>query len=424
VDFDDLVIGSGLAALGTVLGLLAKTNAKPATKRRVGVLCSPSGTSTGQFSYYDARRTVPCAYLGMGGLGNYWHGVIPMGWRHNFGQASDTAFATLFQHFYPHTDVSNYLGKHTLFVPWRAIRPATLLQRLSAAQPQQLTLLNEAAVSLRFEAQGNTVVVSSNGTNHRAARTWVAAGALHTPALLAQTWGAGVQRGLASDHVFCYVGQVQNQPNSPPKRVTYSRDGAFFPATYDAANTALYTLRPAAFAFKQLDFGIEQRAVFGLPTGNAVAKIARRMSPGLLVEAFYNRFGLFGGTQTHSVYAQIPVENAYELIDLQQHQNSQPKSALITPLRPQTERIRQATDAARAAQPYPALRHSCRPDIHLPGIHLHHTLNLMELSRLGINTANSLIQVIDASALRYIGPDHHSFKMMLAAYQRAELMAW
>ena len=76
MDSDDIVIGSGLAALGTVLGLLAQP------ERRIVVLCGPVESS---FLYYDDRRTVPCAFLGEGGLGSHWHGVIPTGWRNNFG---------------------------------------------------------------------------------------------------------------------------------------------------------------------------------------------------------------------------------------------------------------------------------------------------------------------------------------------------
>jgi hypothetical protein len=404
VDTDDLVIGSGLAALGAVLGLLTHP------ERRITVL---AGSTHNQFAYYDARRTVPCAYLGPGGLGTHWHGVIPLGLNTNFAHATPEQFAAFFARFYPHAPVQSRVGSPSLFVPWRAIRPAQMLQQLAAQHPQQLQCVAEAAIKLTLNAHGATVITPSGAKT--AHRVWVAAGALHTPSLLAHSFGPTVQRGWASDHVFCYVGQVDG---APAPRVTYSRDGAFFPARYDASGAAaLYTLRPAAFAFKQLDFGMEQRAVFGLPTGSAVAKIARRMSPGLLVEAFYNRFGLFAHSHTHSVYAQVPVVNAYEF----PLQTSEIPLREGTPLRECTATIHQATQAARAAQPYADLRASNRPDIHLPGIHLHHTLDVAAAAELGLNTANSPIQVIDASALTHIGPDHHSFKMMLAAYQRAAL---
>ena len=289
------------------------------------------------------------------------------------------------------------------FVPWRGIRPVAELQKMAQLHTDsRLTLIHEAALDLSFNESG--VRVTSNSGTHSALRAWVAAGALHTPALLAKSVAPRAPRGLVSDHAFCYIGQVDGQ--AAPK-ITRTGDGLVYPARYDAASTALYTLRPAAFAFRRLDHGIEQRAVFGLPTGNALAKITRRMSPGLLVEAFYNRFGLFGSTRMHSVYAQTPAMDAYEL------GSGEPL------LRPSGDAIRRATDAARAAQPYANLRMSQRPELAIPGIHLHHSLDLKALAQAGINTPDSPVQVVDASVLTNIGPDHHSFKMMLLAHARA-----
>lgn len=397
MDFDDIVIGSGLAALGTVLGLLTEP------ERRIAVLCGPAQTS---FLYYDERQTVPCAFMGVGGLGSHWHGVIPTGWHNNFAGASDASFDAMLRRFYPHTDARSRLGTPHLFVPWRPVRPALELQALVAGHGERLTLIAETADDLRFDERG--VTVDSESGARRAARAWVAAGVLHTPKLLAASLVPQASRGVVSDHVFCYVGQLDGQP---PPAIARTREGLFFPAVYDASASALYTLRPAAFAFRRLDHGIEQRAVFGLPTGSALAKIARRMSPGLLVEAFYNRFGLFGATRTHSVYAQVMVRDAYDL------------DAGPRPLRARTEQIRAATDGARRAQPFPGLRPSQRPEIHLPGIHLHHSLDLPALARAGVNQAGSPVQVVDASVLKEIGPDHHSFKMMLSAHERASLAA-
>jgi hypothetical protein len=396
MDFDDLVIGSGLSALGTVLGLVARP------QRRIGLLCGPPA---GCFNYYDARRTVPCAYLGEGGLGQHWHGVIPTGRSVRFDAATDNAatdddFAAMFARFYPRFDIRARLGTPGSFVPWRAIRPARELRRL-AAGGSRLVLMPGLATCIRFGERGVEV-----GTRHgpvRARRGWLAAGALHTPALLAPISPAAL-RGVVSDHVFCYIGQVDGQA---PPRVLRSAEGVCHPAAYDTARSALFTLRPAAFAFRRLDRSIEQRVVFGLPTGHVLAKMARGLSPGLLVEAFYNRFGVFGGTATHSVYAQLAVEDAYELVRGE------------APLAPRPATIRAATDAARAAQPFAGLRASRQPAIHIPGIHLHHSLDAAALARAGINSADSPLQVVDASVLAGIGPDHHSFTMMVSAQARA-----
>jgi hypothetical protein len=60
MSFDEIVIGSGLSALGVVLGVPAH--------RRVLVI---GGPASGQFVYYDRTRTKASAYLGHGGLGTY-----------------------------------------------------------------------------------------------------------------------------------------------------------------------------------------------------------------------------------------------------------------------------------------------------------------------------------------------------------------
>jgi hypothetical protein len=384
MDFDDVVIGSGLAALGAALGLGAD--------RRVLVL---GGSAQGAYAYYDARRTVPCSFLGFGGLGNDWHGVIPTGMNPHLGITSREDFAALFRYFYPNTEVRERLGTAGLFVPWRPIRPAREWRRLQEARKDRL-------VVLRLRA-GGVEAVTDDASAFRCRRAWVAAGALHTPGLLARSFGAGLHRKLVSDHVLCYIGQVDGEA---PPRITRSRDGMFIPATFSGSSEGLYTLRPARFGFRRLDHGIEQRAVFGLPTGSAIKKIVRRLSPGLLAEAFYNRFGVFAAADVYSVYGQTRASDAFGLGD---------DGALVE--RPAAIRI--ATDRVRQEQPFDRLQASRRPELHIPGIHLHHSVDLEELAREGLDSPESPVQVVDASVLTDIGPEHHSFKMLYLAHRRA-----
>ena len=223
MDFDDLVIGSGLAALGTVMGLLAAPESASASgrARRIGVLCGPSDN---EFFYYSASRTVPCAFLGWGGMASHWHGVIPTGWRNNFVAASDASFLALFAQFYPQAATRLRLGEPGFFVPWRAIRPAAELQKLATAQPDgRLSLIPETAQDLSFDERGVTVVAGAGVAStepHRAARLWVAAGALHTPALLARSVAPKAARGLVSDHAFCTsaksMGKRRRRSPAPP----------------------------------------------------------------------------------------------------------------------------------------------------------------------------------------------------------------
>jgi hypothetical protein len=390
--FDDVVIGSGLAALGTVMGL--------ASRRRILVL---SGEVVGAFSHYDAKKAVPCAFSGAGGLGGYWHGVIPVSGHQVGDTASTQIFAELFKRFYPRADIDQWLGKPALFVPWKPIRPAAALAQLATQREGRLSIV--AAMAERIDADGPKLRITSSAGEHHATRVWVAAGAVHTPDLLARSFGEQMRRGHIADHVLCYVGQIDHAKAPHTHRTS---DGVYFPALQDEAQTALYTLRPARFSFRTLDHGIEQRAAFGLPTGNAISKIMRSMSPGLLAEAFYNRFGLFASAQRYSIYAQTPVECAYAL------------GTGPTPLTADLDKIQAAASLARQRQPFGGAALSQRPDLFIPGIHLHHSVDKAALMQAGINQAGSRIWVVDASQLDGIGPEHHSFKMLSAACRLAQ----
>jgi hypothetical protein len=392
LQYDDIIIGSGLSALGVALGL--------GSQHRVLVLADTPG---GTLLHYDQRRTVPCAFLGTGGLGNFWHGVIPLSRRWDFDGAMDVEFARLFRYFYPHAAIAESLRSPLLFVPWRAIRPQREFARLARTRADSLTLRPESAD--RFEIGDAGVRVHTRAAAvYRCRRLWIAAGTLHTPELLSRSGLLELAREQVSDHAFCYVGQIGTQT---PPLIRRMGGGLLFPALYAAGAQALYTLRPARFGYRVLDTGIEQRAVFGLPTGSAARKIIRRLSPALLAEALYNRTGLFPRAAMYSVFAQTEVADAYN------------RRSGELPLEARMDRIMRATAQAREQLLMPGLHRSRRAELYIPGIHLHHSLELSLLAGHGINQPDSAVQIVDASVIESLGPDHPSFKLMLRAQLRA-----
>jgi hypothetical protein len=392
MNVDHIVIGSGACALATVLGL---------DPRQSTLVIG--GPAKGEFSHYARNGAVPCAFLGEGGLGNHWHGVIPLRLAPGIDMPPDDDFLDLFRQFYPRTSLAGRLRQELFFLPWRAIRPSQHWPRLVADRPGRLTLMHETVERIR-RAGATTEVVTREGRTLRAGRVWVAAGSVHTPGLLDRSLGDRVSRGTISDHVLCYLGVAEGL-DAPT--VKHTREGIFFQGYYPPSNRTLYMLRPARFGYRQLDYSIQLRAVFGMPTGRAVAKIMRGLSGGLLAEAFYNRFGVGARSPHHSVYGQIAVDDAYELAEG------------AFPLVPRIEQIRRVSEQARAEVPFAGLLASQRPDLYVPGIHLYHSVDAARLQTHDVDTPDSPIQVVDASTLADIGPDHPTFKAMVRAYVRA-----
>lgn len=397
MSYDDIVIGSGLTALGTVLGFPAA--------RRILVL---GGPADGRLSYYGGDRGVPNAYLGFGGLGRYWHGVIPTGLRPNPDKIDAADFAALFGHFYPETDIRPKLERPWLFVPKRPIRTPVAWSQLQRERGTRLEIRHEVALDFAQDRHSATVRTKVDAAS--AERVWIAAGTLHTPQLLAASLPGfdGVRRTL-SDHVIAYMGQVDREqhPQVPNPRVERSRDGFWVPATFNPSGRGLFTLKPARFSYRRLDHGIEQRAAFGLPTGGVIAKLVRAASLGLIAEALYNKLGLFPDARLLSVYAQILVPDAYAL-------------AGGANLAVRAEAIRAAVDAVREDPAWPDLLiPSSRPELFINGIHLHHSVDRTSLEQRGVNIPQSRVTVVDASIADDIGSEHHSFKLMAAAYAKA-----
>lgn len=396
MEYDDIIIGSGLAALGTALGLHER--------RKVLVI---GGPVEGVIHHYDDRRAAPNSAVQFGGLGRYWHGVIPTG-AHRLADIKPEDFVRLFAYFYPGCDISRHLGETGYFVPWQAIRPGREWPRLKAKRGDALEISHDLAARIDVRERGVTVDTASG--RHRAARAWIACGALHTPALLDASFSTRLSHGRASDHVICFLGQLRGNRGMPVERPRprYFRSGFFVRADYTTDASALCMARPGRFAAKVLDQGIEKRFVFGLPTGSAVARLARAASPGLFAEAIYNKTGLFSKAAVYNVYAQVNVAGAYEI------------GATPATLIPRRETIIDAIGKARAAQPYGLhLVPSERTGIYLPGIHLHDTLDHNRLTECGFDSATSPLKIIDASIMSGIGPDHHSFQMMTQAFARA-----
>jgi hypothetical protein len=359
--------------------------------------------------YYDGGPTKPCAYVGHGGLGSYWHGIVATA-DHDLAGASAASYETVVHRFYPNTQIVERLGSPWIFVPWRPIRPKREWVRLKMERADRLTV--EHDIVSRFTVEDNGVCVHAAKSKWYGKRLWVCAGALHSPALLDRSFNIRLSRTYVSDHVFCYLGRIdRSRTTLTPPRVRRTRDGVWFEGRADTQREALYLLRPARFSFARLDTGIERRRLFGPPTGNSISNIVRGTSLGLIAEALYNRTGLFPNASVYNVYAQINAPDAHRFSS----GNARPA--------PRKDVIQSLVDAVRVNQPWSGMQPSKRPDIFMPSVHLHHSVDVDALTRAGANGPTSRVQVLDASVLRNIGTDHHSLKLMAAAFHRARTVA-
>lgn len=398
--YDDIIIGSGLTALATAYGL-------PSNRRTVVL----TGGEQDQISHYDANSKIPCQNLGFGGLGSYWHGVIPMHHPDKLPAIPDSRISEAFQLFYPGESLENFINSPWLFVPYKPIRPRPHWKKLSETRSGFLKLAHTAARKIHQESS-LWVVQTDDGQSLKSNRLWIAAGALGTPALLEQSeeYSSAVLPTV-SDHLILYVGQTNRNthPQIPAPQVKHTSNGYWMKASPDFGDLGLMTTKPARFAYKTLDQGIEQRSAFGLPTSGVIKKVISAGSLGFIAESVFNKFGLFPDSQVLSVYAQIRVKDGYHRLPNMQG------------VKADEARITACIEDFRSTLNQDELLLSRRPDLYIRGIHMHRTLNADTLSDLGLDTEASGCFIVDASSVDDIGPEHHSFRLMTRAIHRASI---
>lgn len=393
--YDDLIIGSGLTALAVACGLGARNR-----------VCVLTGSNQPELQWYDESSRIPCANSGFGGLGAFWHGVIPMGQPSAFFDTDRELFEDLFSRFYPESLESRF-GQPWLFVPYGPIRPAQHWKKL-CAEREDLAMIRVKADLI--ERDQGVWMARVGDERYRARRVWLAAGALGTPALLENSPEfAGSARAHVSDHVILYLGQLdrrQHQQVLPPQ-IERKATGVWMLGAYDAAGIGLITTKPARFSYATLDHGIEQRSAFGLPTSGLMAKLCSAGSLGLISESLFNKLGLFPNADRLSAYAQIRIGDAYQM-------------HLDRPsLTPNVAKIQKDIRDFREALQWPELECSRKPELFIRGIHLHNSVDMTSLKQSGALDDTSLI-IADPSGIADIGPEHHSFKAMVKAYSLAK----
>jgi hypothetical protein len=395
--YDNIIIGSGLTALATAYGL-------PSDSRTLVL----TGGEHDTIGYYDLSSKTPCQNQGFGGLGNFWHGVIPMDFSDMLASIPVDVFTKVFKIFYPRESPGAFVNSPWLFVPYSPIRPKPHWGRLLKSRAKCLSINHTTAQ--RVQQQNGVWLVQANGQFLKTNRLWIAAGALGTPALLERS---GIYSSAilpsASDHVILYAGQTNRKthPQIPSPEVKHTSSGYWMRASADYGSLGLITTKPARFSYKVLDQGIEERSAFGLPASSVVKKLISAGSLGFVAEAAFNKLGLLPDSQILSVYAQIRVKDAYIRLPGMRGVQVDNKSILSS-----IKEFRKTLNSN-------ILTLSRREDLYIRGIHLHRTLNTETLATLGINSKSSNCHVVDASAVDDVGPEHHTFRLMARAYHLA-----
>lgn len=295
---EHVVVGMGMSALGVVEGLIETNN------QSILVVDAPEKEI--EYSLIDGvKRSL--GQIGLGGNSELWHGVISIMDSCNSEKYRE-AFKNFLNKYYPNS--TEKLGEGYSFIPFNPMRPKKIITTnfkdkvdFLFEKLQRIEIL-EDSVKLYFE---NKIITTRY--------LWLCTGATGTFQILNKSnYVNKTNDFFLDDHLVGYFGQIKRNQLSAKYmyNILYSSLGHFkkFHTLKLSSGKKMYlNLRPAHFSFKDLDVASDSRSFFGQNSTSIIKKLFTTFNLGLILEAFYNKFGLSIKSNIYNLVGHVEIKN-------------------------------------------------------------------------------------------------------------------
>ena len=380
IEYDLLIVGSGPIALSVL--------SKIPHNLSVAVVSHGLGLGFDKDSYGD----LSFAKMFGGGLSG-WHGVIsPNLYLEHFPKKIEN-FYEFFHRFYPETvTFTNSLTDNSIYVPRKKIACNHLKK-----------IFEEKGVNLyvdeinRLEVNDSFATAISNTEKFRAKKIILAAGAIGTAKLLQQS-DLGVVNNYIGNHLNGYADLNISITQDQVK--TIFGDKGHIKKTVNGSilnNKYMVYPRPSAFDFRHKKNLSKFKTIYSRKESDVIKNIVKSLSPGLILEAIYNRYGYWFLTNLANNYFQIESNSIYSLdknfnvvVD-EGNLNAYLKNLKINNI----------------------FKHADLSTI-VSGIHFYNTVKPDDSigGATDYNSWNNRLIVSDSSTMTSIGGSHHTFSLM------------
>jgi hypothetical protein len=292
--YDLLIIGSGAASLGILKGVPNKISVAMITPRSHDDFTKDS---QGDFAYRNA----------FGGWLDIWHGVssYELFFEH-FPNEHNAAFLFFNKMYHEDEKVFENLIKTGIYIPNKKINTNTLKSRIEEINCDLIIDTAEKIIDDGLDI----LVRTKSGYSVQAKKIILCAGAFGTMNLLCNS-DLGEKKLSLSNHINGYLSLNSNVSNSM-NNVYRGKQGHIKKVSLGIVSGKKYMtyMRPANFDFKNKLKLIRHKSIYSRNTNQIYKNVLMSTSPGLLIEALYNRYGYWYGGSANT-YFQIEADGIY-----------------------------------------------------------------------------------------------------------------
>ncbi len=382
--FDVLIVGSGPTAFGALAGT--------GTNQSVAIVSHGKGDAYFKDSLGDNSHV-----FRFGGGLDSWHGVSSLElFKKHFPK--DLKLATkFFCETYKESDVLvNHLLNDGIYIPSNKVSSKTLVDLI---ERRDCSFIVDEVI--RVDRVGSLSKLVCRNTKLMAKKVIVCAGAVGTMRLLVAS-NLATKRNSIGNHVngYCRYNQKTSRQERKVFRGANGHVKIVLSGDIKGKNFIIYS-RPSFFDFRNSNILEKYKSTYSRKEKEIYGLILKSFSPGLLVEAIYNRYGYWLGSGAANNYFQMESEGIYELSDENKlNVNSKNLNTFVDNLR-SDERFADVTASSIVS-----------------GIHFYNTLVPDDSvgSVFKQNDWEKTVLIGDSSVLTSIGGAHHTFSIMAMNY--------
>ena len=294
--YDLIIIGTGPIALGCITSI--------PDNLKVAVITHKNDNGYKFDSFGD--KTYSERY---GGGLDSWHSVLSSKLFLEYFPDKLNFYKSFFNFFYPQKNVDNKnFRPEKIFVPKKRISTTTLDKLVS--QKRNIELIFDEILIID---ESRNIILKSKEKKYLTKKVILAAGAIGTGKILNKSYLANLN-GYIGNHINAY-GAFNIPVDKDFIQPKYSKHGHFKNIELGSIKNHDYMsyLRPSLFDFKDPSQLGKFKTIYTRTKKEIYSTIIKSLSPGLLIEAFYNRYGLWFFANKANSYVQIEVSDVYQL---------------------------------------------------------------------------------------------------------------
>jgi len=294
--YDIIIIGSGPSAYGILSGI--------PNNQYIAVI-----SNTNQNEYNKDTLGDQTHINNFGGGLDMWHGVSSFELFNKIKPQNIKHAIDFFKKEYD--ECSNYSESfinNRVYIPNKKINIGSLKKLI---EKKKCDLIVDSVKIL--EEQNNYIKIISENTNYYAKKVCLCAGAIGT-SKIAQNSGFGKRNKYISNHINGYA-KLNRKITTENLITTQAKNGHFKKYITGKIKNDCFMMmdRPSLFDFKNSATLQKYKTIYSRDKASIFSKILKSLSPGLVMEAVYNRYGYSFKKGLVNRYFQIECNNIYSI---------------------------------------------------------------------------------------------------------------